>query len=326
MTDHIQGSSFLWPRLTFPVFCADGTAHDAFLFPDRIYQNRRAGSSRGPPSRLAIRAVRSCPEQAFKSSLRGPQSRSPPGPTPPQSSPIPAQQLWWMEAARLHENPRPRIQTSPQVVVGIILPEIRRALDCPSMTESSSATATSRPSAWFSSCAGSARHPAATASWATVAQPDMQPDVGTPVDGSISRTCLSPRLRQRPEAECFRRSLERQQETKGQRQIWRHFGEFRDHVSNQPCTKAASFVPSVAFLLSAGAVGRDPLLPGFDPLVGPNCGLMGVRAPKPPCPWRMALQEPSSVDRIGKRDLLMGLPSSAPPSGGLPRSSTTHSP
>ena len=50
------------------------------------------------------------------------------------------------------------------------------------------------------------------------------------------------------------------------------------------CVEAASFVPSVAFLLSAGAVGRDPLLPGFDPLVGPNCGLMGARAPKPlPC-------------------------------------------
>lgn len=105
------------------------------------------------------------------------------------------------------------------------------------MTELSSATVTSRPSAYLSSCAGSARHPAATACRTTV----VQPDFGRPFDGNTSRTCLSPRLRRRPEAECFRRSLERHEEMQGQRQIWiwRHHRDLRGHmhVSNQPCTK-----------------------------------------------------------------------------------------
>lgn len=187
------------------------------------------------------------------------------------------------------------------------------------MTESSSAAVTSRTSAYLSSCAGSARHPAATAPRAIV----VQPDIGTQVGGSTSRACLSPRLRRRPEAECFRRSLERHEEMQGQRQIWRHHRDLRGHVSDQPWTKAASFVPSLGFVLSAGAVGRGRLLPGLDSLVRPNCGLMGAKATSRHVgPWRVALQEPSSVDRIGTGDLLMGLPLGAPPSGGLPRSST----
>lgn len=106
--------------------------------------------------------------------------------------------------------------------------------------------------------------------------------------------------------------------------------DLRDHVSNQPCTKAASFIPSVACMLPAGAVSRGGLLPKLRSVVSPKCGLMGAKAPKPlPCrvhssigAWRVALPKPSSVDRIGTGDLPMGLALSSPPSGGLPTTST----
>lgn len=191
------------------------------------------------------------------------------------------------------------------------------------MTESSSASVTSRASAYLSSCAGSARHPAATASRATVAQPDF----GRPVDGSTSRTCLSPRLRRRPEAECFRRSLERHEEMQGQRQIWRHLRDLRDHVSNQhvPRRRLLFHLLDLCFLLvlSVEMVFCLSWTPWWTQIVA-------SWEPEPQSrfhvgPWRVALQEPSSVDRIGTGDLLMGLPLSSPPSGGLPRS-PTHSP
>lgn len=67
--------------------------------PDLVAAHRR-GSPFGPFDRAL--------SKRSNQSLRGPQSRSPPGPTPPQSSPIPAQQLWWMEAGSPpRESPPP---------------------------------------------------------------------------------------------------------------------------------------------------------------------------------------------------------------------------
>lgn len=84
-------------------------------------------------------------------------------------------------------------------------------------------------------------------------------------------------------------------------------------------THAVLLIPSVEIIF----------WPGFRSLVGPKCGLMGAKAPQSRFyvgPWRVALPKPSSVDRIGTGDLLMGPTLSSPPSGGLPRSSTHPEP
>lgn len=203
--------------------------------------------------------------------------------------------------------PAPGSQRPPQVVLGIILPEIRRVLGCPSMDESSSAAVTSRAPAWSSSRAGSARQPAATASWATCC-------AARPWSASTIRACLSPRVRQRPEAECFRRSLERDQDIQGRRQYGATL-----RSPGVMCVESVVYQGGGFCSISCSRSrcwccwcrrARWPLawarLSG-GPALWPHAS-QSPQSRSHVGPWRVALQEPSSVDSIGTGDLLMGLP------------------
>lgn len=74
----------------------------------------------------------------------------------------------------------------------------------------------------------------------------------------------------------------------------------------------ADTVEMVFFCLGC-AHGWAQIVASWEPQAPKPLGCRKVGA------WRVALPKPSSVDRIGTGDLLMGLVVSSPPSGGLPR-------
>lgn len=197
------------------------------------------------------------------------------------------------------------------------------------MTESSSAPVTSRVSAQFSSCAGSARHRLQR----HPGLPSCSPTRGRQLSGVQTGHCfkLSPRLRRRPEAEdVLSESRQRYQEMQG------HKADMAPPERSQgSCVESAMYQGGI--FCSISDMHAVLLVPSVEIIFwawvslsgGPKMWPHGSQTPQSHFyvgPWRVALPKPSSVDRIGTGDLLMGPALSSPPSGGLPRSSTHPEP